>query len=276
MVLTIITINRNNASGLEKTMRSVLTQSFKEFEYVVIDGASTDGSVNVIKEFESQFGGRLKWISEQDSGIYNAMNKGIRMASGEYVQFLNSGDCLAGPDVVSSMIDELDKQNHQDILYGNMIKVHPDGSKIMDYSGKGQEPTLYSFYHGCLNHSPAYIKRSLFDKYGPYDESLKICSDWKWYMQSIILGDVNPVYVPIDVTVFDMTGISETNKGLLNEERNKLLSEMIPPRILMDYDNHFESISQMSRIKKYKIVYFFVWFTERVLYKLEKWEILKK
>lgn len=275
MILSIITINRNNALGLEKTMRSVISQTCQDFEYVVIDGSSTDGSVDVINKYTEYFGERIKWISEIDSGIYNAMNKGIRMASGEYVEFVNSGDCLANSSVVHSMIDELANHQKPDILYGNMIKTFPDNSKFIDYSNKGQEPTLFSFYRGSMNHSPAFIKRTLFERYGLYDESLKICSDWKWYMQSIILGDVNPIYVPIDVTEFDMTGISETNKDLLNEERNKLLSEMIPPRILMDYDNHFESISQMSRIKKYKIVYFFVWFTERALFKLEKWGILK-
>ena len=91
MKLSILTINRNNAAGLEKTMKSVTDQTFKEFEYIVIDGASTDGSVEVVKNLESGFA-HLKWISESDSGIYNAMNKGIRMASGDYIQILNSAD----------------------------------------------------------------------------------------------------------------------------------------------------------------------------------------
>ena len=94
MRLSIVTINWNNATGLEKTMQSVATQSFKEFEYIIVDGASTDGSIEVVKLYESQFA-HLKWVSESDSGIYNAMNKGIRMASGDYIQILNSGDSLS-------------------------------------------------------------------------------------------------------------------------------------------------------------------------------------
>ena len=101
MKCSIVTINRNNASGLEKTMQSVASQTFKDFEYIIIDGASTDASVDVIKAREADFA-HIKWMSEPDSGIYNAMNKGIRMATGDYVQFLNSGDCLAAPDVMES------------------------------------------------------------------------------------------------------------------------------------------------------------------------------
>ena len=102
MRLSIITINWNNATGLEKTLQSVASQTFKEFEYVIVDGASTDGSVEVIRKYESQFA-HLKWVSEPDTGIYNAMNKGIRMASGEYIQILNSADCLASEDVMKSI-----------------------------------------------------------------------------------------------------------------------------------------------------------------------------
>ena len=99
MKLSIVTINRNNANGLEKTMQSVASQSFKEFEYIVVDGASTDGSVDVIRSHEADCA-HLKWVSEPDSGIYNAMNKGLQMATGDYVQILNSGDCLAASDVM--------------------------------------------------------------------------------------------------------------------------------------------------------------------------------
>ena len=122
MKLSIITINRNNATGLKKTMQSVAAQTYKDFEYIVVDGASTDGSVDVIKKYEQQFV-YLKWVSEPDLGIYNAMNKGIRMASGDYIQILNSGDIFAASDVTERMLAALGKQKKgADILYGNMIK----------------------------------------------------------------------------------------------------------------------------------------------------------
>ena len=270
MVFTIVTINRNNASGLRKTLQSVLDQTLTDFEYVVVDGASTDGSVDVIDNYSKLFGPRMKWISEPDKGIYNAMNKGIGMASGEYVEFLNSGDCLAGPDVVERMLTALEEKACPSILYGNMLKDMPDGKILKDRCFAGQNITFLGFYTGTLNHSPAYIRKDLFEKYGLYDESLKIVSDWKWYLQAIILGTEKPVYVDIDVTLFDMTGISETNKDLDKTERKKVLEELIPHTVLSDYDQWAFPIAQIKRLKRHPWAYKLVWFLERCLFKVEK------
>ena len=268
--LTVITINRNNAAGLEKTMRSVLMQACKDFEYIVIDGASTDNSVGVIKRLAGQFGNRLKWISEPDKGIYNAMNKGIRMAEGEYLEFLNSGDCLVSKDVIAKMYLALEAKGHPSILYGNMLKEMPTGVLLKDKCFAGREITFLCFYTGTLNHSPAYIRRSLFDEYGLYDEALMIVSDWKWYLQAIILGREKPVYTDLDVSLFNMNGISETNKALEKKERAAVLSSLIPSTILSDYDTWSFSIDQMKRLKRHPCAYKLVWFIERCLFKLEK------
>lgn len=319
MTLSIITINYNNAEGLRKTLASVASQTYAEIEHIIIDGGSSDNSVEVIREYESSLAlsphrliaSRLKWVSEKDTGIYNAMNKGIRMATGEYCQFLNSGDMLAADDVTERMMAALAQQakgerlevrgtengkadtpastphtlhstptgasrleNHPTIFYGNMKKLLPNGKILHDACNGGNDVTLDMFYRGCLNHSPAYIKRSLFDKYGMYDENLRICSDWKFYMQSIVLGGEKVQYVDIDMTLFDMTGISETNKDLLNNERNQLLKEMVPVGILRDYDNYHFAVHQHKRLKKHHL-WGLVYFIERVLFKLEKWHILR-
>lgn len=270
MILSIITINYNNAAGLEKTMQSVLSQTSDDFEYVVIDGGSNDGSLDVIKRFEKEFGTRINWVSERDKGIYNAMNKGIRKAQGEYLEFLNSGDCLVDDQVVERMVGELIKRNYPSIIYGNMLKSMPDGKILRDRCFAGEEITLQGMYHGCLNHSPAYIRASLFEKYGLYDESLRICSDWKWYVSAIVLGTERPEYVDTDVTLFDMTGISETNKGLLDSERSALLREMIPSGILADYDKWYSSVNMIKRLSKYPAVFNLVRFMERSLFQIEK------
>lgn len=269
MKLSIITINRNNAAGLEKTMQSVAAQSFKDFEYIVIDGTSTDGSVEVIKKLESKFA-HLKWVSERDCGIYNAMNKGLRMASGDYLQILNSEDCLASDDVTERMLKALEEANRPSILYGNMIKCFPSGKKIVDKCFAGQEITLLGMFTGTLNHDPAYIRRDLFEKYGYYDESLKIVSDWKWYLQAIILGGEKPQYVDLDVTLFDMTGISETNKELEKAERKLVLEQLFPKSILADYERFAFPIDQIKRLQRHPWAYKMVWFLERCLFKLEK------
>lgn len=360
MLLSIITINYNNADGLRKTLASVSSQTYPHIEHIIVDGGSTDGSVEVIRQYaDSQAKGErleakgvgnevkgeengeadtpastlytlhstpteistsiytnlhnsipsthiVRWISEPDKGIYNAMNKGIRMATGEYCQFLNSGDMLAADDVTERMANAINAhqckvesvkcigkedvaadqqaaclspiahsfQSMPTIFYGNMKKMLPNGKILHDACNGGNDVTLDMFYRGCLNHSPAYIKRSLFDKYGMYDETLRICSDWKFYMQSIVLGGEKVQYVDVDMTLFDMTGISESNKDLLNNERKQLLKAMIPVGILRDYDNYHSVVDQYKRLKKHHL-WGLVYFVERVLFKLEKWHILR-
>lgn len=274
MTLSIITINYNDAIGLQKTLNSTLTQSCTDFEHVIVDGASPDNSVEVIKEYAKEAsakGIKVTWISEKDKGIYNAMNKGIKMAIGDYIEILNAGDMLASDEVVEKMYDVLEEKNYPELLYGNMIKVSADGKVI----GKSEE-TPYSFLNyfiSTLNHDCAYIKRSLFgeDRYGLYDEELKIVSDWKWYTEAIGLGTVCPVYVDIDVTIFDATGISETNLAKRNEERSKVLKAITPPAVWEDYNQHSFHLEQIKRINRYPLFYKLVWFIERCLFKWEKW-----
>ncbi|MBV5283120.1 MAG: glycosyltransferase [Paludibacter sp.] len=274
--LTIITINYNNASGLKKTMDSIFSQTSIDFEYIVVDGNSTDGSVEVIKQFDNSSIENFLWISESDFGIYNAMNKGIRMAKGEYVQFLNSGDMLASNDVTEKMLACLfpppqgeGRGVRASILYGNMLKPLPKRIH-RDKGFAGRVPTMLDFYTGTLNHSSAYIKRSLFDTYGLYDESLRIVSDWKWYLQVIALHGVIPEYKDIDVTVFDMNGISSVNVCLDKEERFKVLTEILPMSVLKDYERWSFPIEQMKRINRHWITSKIFWLIERVLFKWDK------
>jgi glycosyltransferase involved in cell wall biosynthesis len=288
MKLSIITINYNDANGLQKTIESVLAQTYSNIEYIIVDGASTDGSVDVIRELATR--PTIKWVSEKDTGIYNAMNKGIRMATGEYIQILNSGDILAAPDVTERMFQAMGngqwaidyETNRQSpianrpqipIFYGNMIKVNAAG-KVVGKSGY-TEYSLRQFYSSTLNHDCAYIRKDLFEEYGLYDENLKIVSDWKWYLQAIGLGRVKPVYVDIDVTIFDDGGISETNLALRNKERRQVLEELMPPAILWDYDTHAFEMEQMKRLRRWKM-YGLVYLLERTLFKLEKWGVLRR
>ena len=270
MILSIITINRNNVTGLKQTLQSVHGQTFVEFEYIVVDGGSTDGSVELIGEYAHAFNGRMKWISEPDLGIYDAMNKGIKMATGDYLEFINSGDSLISDNVVGKITEVLTKKQFPSILYGNMIKVSPDGHRVKDLCFAGQDISFLGFYSGSLNHSPTFIKRILFEKYGLYDDSLKIVSDWKWYLQAIIFGKEKPVYTNTDVTLFDMTGISETNKDLDKAERMAVLAELIPAPILADYNNYSFAIDQFKRLKRHPWAYSIVWCLERILFKYEK------
>jgi len=273
--LSIITINLNNATGLFKTIESVFQQTATDYELIVVDGGSTDGSVEVIREFEhkrsnpskTDFIDYFSWTSEPDTGIYNAMNKGIRMAKGEYVQFLNSGDGLATKEVTLEMMHLIPEEC--DIFYGNMLKQLPD-KKIRDRGFEGRMPTMLDFYIGTLNHSTTYIRKSLFDRYGLYDESLKIVADWKWFLNVIALNNIVPVYKDIDVSIFDMTGISSVNSKLDKEERRQVLYELLPLSVLADYDCWASSIDQIKRIKQYGLIRKGFWLVDRLLFKWGK------
>ena len=194
------------------------------------------------------------------------------MATGDYFQILNSADCLASEDVTEMMLSALDRLGSPAILYGNMVKCFPDGHRVKDKSFAGHDITMLGMYRGTLNHDPAYIHRSLLEKYGYYDENLKIVSDWKWYLQAIILGNEKPKYVDLDVTLFDMTGISENanSKEMIQKERQTVLDEMIPTVYLHDYDCYSNDIALMRRIHRYPWAYKLVWFVERCLFKMEK------
>ena len=338
MKLSIITINYNNAEGLRKTLASVASQTYANIEHIIVDGASTDGSVDVIKEYENQLNIthstiNLLWSSEPDKGIYNAMNKGIEIALGkrivdtlnrstlcgdknkgnnrselveedhrtpytlhhtpsqsDYIQILNSGDILAAPDVTERMVAEWNSLNTKHstlndkigvpILYGNMLKSY-DGKTIINRDTCGgdmytPESFLY-FYKGTLNHDCAYIRRDLFEKYGLYNEEMKICSDWEWYVKAIALGDEKPVYTNIDVTIFDMNGVSESrgkNTDIIKCERREYLEKILPASILRDYDAFSFPILQYQRLKKYHL-WGLVYFMDRILFKLEKWKLIK-
>jgi len=302
MKLTIITINYNDAKGLQKTLDSVACQKSCDckVEHIIIDGGSTDGSVEVIRDYEKQLLSlslrlSLIWLSEKDKGVYNAMNKGIKMATGDYIQILNSGDILANDDVIVRMNEALSIENTKhlnvnkvDLIYGNMLKAMPNGKIIRDTCGSDlytPKSFLY-FYNGTLNHDCAWIKRELFIRFGQYDENMRICSDWKWYVNAIALGlgvngerleAVKPVYVDLDVTIFDMNGISESggkNRALIQQERRNYLEQILPASVLHDYDTYSFPILQYQRLRKHHL-WGVVHFVERVLFKLEKWGILR-
>ena len=312
MILTIITINYNNASGLQKTMESVLNQTSKEFEYIIVDGSAPHppkGGVSdraVIESFVKSVEGQeigfthCTWLSpeggvgggfysEPDSGIYNAMNKGIRMAKGEYIHFLNSGDWLVDEYVVEIMLKELRsfelgvlnkelgvkspeivEATPIDIFVGNKITVRPDGK--VRYGRNDKRPvTALTFYRGTIEHTSAYIRRAMFDMVGEYDESLRIVSDYKWYFDAVLNHNALVAFTDIYVSYFDNTGISSTNLTLDKAERRQVLQQMLPPAVLADYDTYSFDIDQMQRLKCYPVLYRLVWFMERCLFKLDKW-----
>lgn len=281
MKLSIITINYNNAEGLRKTLASVAAQTYSDIEHIIVDAASTDGSVDIIKEYAQACIYPVVWNSEPDGGVYAGMNKGVKKATGDFVWILNSGDCVAASNVVEKMMGILNN-GEIDILLGNIIHVYADGKRkaesrevrVLSLEPQPMDVSMLTFYRGTVPHDAAFVRRELLEKSGYFDEKMKICADWKLYLNMIALGGVQPWYVDIDVVLFDMSGISNTNDELRLAERRAYLEQVLPTAVLKDYDAYAFPIRQYQRLKKHHL-WGLVYFLERVLFKLEKWHVLK-
>ena len=221
MKLSIISVNYNDATGLERTIESIISQTFHDFEFIVIDGGSTDGSVDVINKYKTHIN---YWVSEPDGGIYQGMNKGIFQAKGDYINFMNSGDCFHAPDVLEQIFS-LDTD--ADVITGTHVgSPHPNIGK--------NGITMYDLCTGAVDHQASFIKREVALRH-PYDEKYKIVSDWKFFIEALVLDNCSFFYTDTIVVDVDRTGISNTNNRLNNLEREAVLKELLPERILADY-----------------------------------------
>lgn len=225
MKLSIITVNLNNRNGLQKTIDSVVAQTFRDFEWIVIDGGSTDGSKELIEQYADRF---AYWVSEPDKGIYNAMNKGIKVAKGEYLQFLNSGDWLCDKTALERCFSH---EFNADIVYGNLFF----SDNGIDYS-ECYKPERLSFrflLKDTINHNASFIKRKNLAK-ELYDEDLLIVSDWKFFLiQALRNGTYE--YINEFMVCYDNNGISSVNVETLEKERDLVLKNEVSPLILEDY-----------------------------------------
>lgn len=228
MKYSIITINLNNKAGLEKTIKSVVGQTCRDFEYIIIDGGSKDGSLEIIRKYTDEIS---YWISEADEGIYNAMNKGILKARGEYLNFMNSGDCFHAPNVLAEV---LKKSDGESIITGR----YTDASTSFVYQVNASAVTLLTLLKEPFNHQATFYKRALFNN-RLYDESLYIQADWKFNMQSIIIDNCSVKIVDTLVVDYDFNGVSNKDFKLTQEERKKVLQELYPVRVLMDYEKMY-------------------------------------
>lgn len=232
MNLSIITINLNNKDGLMVTLKSVYSQTCKTFEHIIVDGGSVDGSVDTIRQFMTEQTTvspdvstvQQRLISEPDTGIYNAMNKGIRIASGDYLLFLNSGDRLASVDVIERVLPYLNKEF--DIVSGELELV-----KSGDVVTKLFPPLTINLSY-CINagltHPNTFIKRDLFDRYGYYNEHNKIVSDWEFFLIACGLHSCKYKSIPFLVSSFEMDGVSSRNDELLKKETQDALQRLLP------------------------------------------------
>jgi glycosyltransferase involved in cell wall biosynthesis len=202
MKLSIITVNKNNAAGLERTIQSVINQTYPNFEYIIIDGDSTDGSAEVLKKNETKI---RYWVSEPDTGIYNAMNKGIQKAQGEYCLFLNSGDYLIDESTLTTVFDELSHTEDAGIYYTDCM-----ATKYPFIAPKSIEVN-YLIVHN-LNHQNSLIKRSLFLEHGLYSEKYRIAADYEFWLREFWTFKTKFVYIKTNIAGYDPFGISTYSK----------------------------------------------------------------
>ena len=226
MKLSIITINFNNLEGLKKTTESVINQTWKEFEWIIIDGGSTDGSKEYIVKLNDELTHNgwnpiAYWCSEPDKGIYNAMNKGIGKAKGEYINFLNSGDCYYQKETLDN-IHTFFERKEADIISGRTIDALT-GEEIFPIIP--EEQLLKRIVHiSPLCHQSTFITRKIQATH-LYDESLSISADWKFFMQCISFDNIKPLNIDVFVSKYDTNGISAQKVKDRNEERYNILCD---------------------------------------------------
>ncbi|MCK4650244.1 glycosyltransferase [Candidatus Pacearchaeota archaeon] len=215
---SIVTVCYNEEKNIKKTCESIIKQGYKNFEWIIIDGKSTDKTLEIIKKYGKKI---PKVISEKDSGVYNAMNKGIVKTKGEYILFLNGGDYLKDKDVLQEIANFIQKDKKQgEIYYGDLLY---DNGEIVTFKKSKLDKKF--FKTKTISHQATFIKRQLFEKYGYYDEQYKIVADFDFWIRAIIKGGAKVKYLPIIVSVFDQTGISADYK--LAKKQIKERSEVL-------------------------------------------------
>lgn len=293
MKLSIITINYNNVDGLRKTLASVAAQTYRDFEHIIVDGGSSDGSLEVIREYESILAYRLKWISEPDNGIYNAMNKGIEIALGkrlvnyfnrsecnedqnenikvvgcEYVLFLNSGDCLIDANVLQ-MVNDVKMQ--ADLCYFDADFVYPNGK--IEHHQYPDELSFDFFWQDALCHQATWYRINALVQMGGYDERYKIIGDTAMNMDLCLINNHTYQHYPLIISIFDASGISISKNGieLTQKEFENYYTERLTPALYQIFEK-YRSVTRSAIYHKFEKLQcafskrIVVWFTRVILF----------
>ncbi len=250
--LSIISINYNNKEGLEQTINSVINQSYKDFEYIIIDGNSSDGSKEVLEKYKDNIDFAL---SEKDTGVYNAMNKGILNSKADYVVFLNSGDTFIDDNSLAFLIENID--SNAEIIYSELNYIFPSGEqKIVSYPGVVD---FQYFLSDTIPHPGTLISRKLFLDYGLYDETMRICSDWAFFMKVICKFDIKYKFLRKPIVNYTFDGMSSDPKNrsiILKEKKDYIAAEFSKFTSLINtldsYEKKITSVNKSKAVKALK------------------------
>jgi glycosyltransferase len=214
MNISIITATYNSAETIQETIESVLSQNDCDFEYVVVDGQSNDGTLDIIKKNESRFNGRMQWISEPDKGIYDALNKGIRLVTGDIIGFLHSDDVFASPSVINTIQEVFEKTN-ADVVYGDLIYVdQKNPEKVLRY-WRSQPFSSSLLLRGWMPaHPTVFMKKEIYEQHGGFDLSFSISADYDFLLRVFQDNSLRSVYLPQVITKMRVGGTS--NKTIRN------------------------------------------------------------
>lgn len=241
MKYSIITVNFNNKEGLRKTIESVIHQTFRDFEFIIIDGGSTDGSVDILKEYNSQIN---YWVSEPDGGIYQGMNKGIKKATGEYLNFMNSGDCFYSEQVLQHVND---LHLTSDLIVGHDFHYNPKTQQGFT-TILPPRISMLTFYIQTLPHQSTFFKRELFSD-TLYDESLRIVADTKFYIQKVCVEGCSVKMIDEIICKREPDGISKSYNERRIAEHMIVLNQVLPTGAIKDY----HTLAMLDKATLYKL-----------------------
>lgn len=222
MKISVITVCYNAENVIEQTIRSVLSQNYTDIEYIIVDGASQDHTMDIVRRYAADT--RIRYLSEPDQGIYDAMNKGIQLATGEYLEFLNAGDVLADSDVIGIVVQKI-AQNPADVVYGNIIYEYPDHSTSVRVYGQFCASLFYYLLGDCINHQAIFAKRECFEAH-KFNTEYRICADREWM---ICLKKDGKSFRALNMLIcrysLDEDSTSIRNKELYNREAERCVKE---------------------------------------------------
>lgn len=226
MYFTIITVSYNSEKTIERTIQSILAQTYTDFEYLIIDGASQDGTLDVVRKYESKFGGRLKWISEPDKGIYDAMNKGIQMAKGEILGIVNSDDWLERDALETIANYQLQSGTFRDVIYCGWVNFHYlDGTiQTMKTDHRMLQSKAKKYRMGGIRHPAVFVPKCVYEKYGMFDERIKVSADTDLILR-FYFGGVKFLYPQKVLSNMSDGGVSNKYSMRPNNDYKQILSK---------------------------------------------------
>lgn len=245
---SVITINYNNRNGLEKTVKSVISQKYESYEYIVVDGGSGDGSLELIKHYAEKI---AKWVSEKDRGIYDAQNKGIAWSEGQYLIFLNSGDCFHDENVLTRVAGFIENTGKK-LVYGNTDLLNEDAS--VTHLIPTDKPDMNFWYANTLNHQAVFAHRELFDKTGIFDLHYKYAADFDFLFKCFVNNAEEFAHINEVVCDYDNSGLTSNPAvyATIIKERKEIIKSCVPASQYKQMRSAY--LKSLSFKKRYSII----------------------